>query len=94
MDCSGFAGESRTSLSTFHRHPANEHGLSESTFGWISQTAWVCDRVAAGLRELGASVIDGLSVKTGVNTHIHVMDVVLKLNPSESGKIVRMTGSD
>jgi hypothetical protein len=43
---------------------------------------------------LSASIIDRLRIETGVNPNIHVMHVVLDLNPTESGKIVGMTSSN
>jgi hypothetical protein len=35
-----------------------------------------------------------LSVVTGINANIHVVDVVLELNPAECGKVVSVTGSN
>jgi hypothetical protein len=35
-----------------------------------------------------------LRIETGVNANIHIMHVVLDLNPTESGKIVSVTGSN
>jgi hypothetical protein len=35
-----------------------------------------------------------LSVVTGINANIHVVDVVLELNPTECGKVVSVTGSN
>jgi hypothetical protein len=35
-----------------------------------------------------------LSVVTGINANIHVVDVVLELYPTESGKIISVTGSN
>jgi hypothetical protein len=43
---------------------------------------------------LGASIIDRLRIETGVNANIHVMHVVLDLNPTKSGKVVSVTGSN
>jgi hypothetical protein len=35
-----------------------------------------------------------LSVVTGINANIHIMDVVLELYPTESGKVISVTGSN
>jgi hypothetical protein len=35
-----------------------------------------------------------LSVVTGINANIHIVDVVLELNPTECGKVVSVTGSN
>jgi hypothetical protein len=94
MDCSCLAGESRSGLSTFHWEPTNKHWLSESSFWWIPETAWVGYWVVGSLRELSASIVYSLRVETRVNANVHIMHVVLQLNPSKSGKIVSMTGSD
>jgi hypothetical protein len=35
-----------------------------------------------------------LRVIAGINANIHIVDVVLELNPTESGKIISVTGSN
>jgi hypothetical protein len=46
------------------------------------------------LGELSASVVDRLSVIAGIKRNIHVMDFVLELYPTQSGKIISVTGSN
>jgi hypothetical protein len=46
------------------------------------------------LRELSTSIVNRLSVVTGINANIHIVDVVLELYPAERGKIISVTGSN
>ena len=94
MDCASFACESRSSFATFHWHPTNQHWLSQPSFWWIPQTAGICDWINTALRELSASIINGLCVETGVNPNVHIMHVVLKLDPSKCCEIVCVTGGN
>jgi DNA-directed RNA polymerase subunit H (RpoH/RPB5) len=43
------------------------------------------------LGKLRASIINRLRVVTGVNPDIHVMDFVMQLDASQSGKIISVT---
>jgi hypothetical protein len=35
-----------------------------------------------------------LRIIAGINANIHIVDVVLELNPTECGKIISVTGSN